>query len=78
MLKHGTENETTMEVLVWTECEKQAMSYSCEEFCSYLFIWQLDNARYTSLKQQQRNTFLMLDEKYTKTMVAAKTFLEDW
>ena len=78
MLKHGAENETTMDVLVRAEYEKQVMAFSCKEFCSCLFIWRLDNARYTGLTQQQSNTFLMEDEKYTKTMVTAMTLLEDW
>ena len=77
MLKHGAENETTMKVFVWTEYENQAMASSCEEFFSCLFIRKLDNAQYAGLEKQQSNKFLMRDNKYTETMVAAKTFLED-
>ena len=54
------------------------MASSSEEFCSCLFIPQSDNARYAGLNQQQSNTFLIGDDKYTETMVAAKTLLEDW
>ena len=34
MLKHGAENETTMEVLVQNEYKNQAMVSSCKEFYS--------------------------------------------
>ena len=34
MLNHGSGNDMTMEVLVWTEYKKQVMVSSCEEFCS--------------------------------------------
>ena len=67
-----------MEVLVWTEYEKQVMASSCEEFCSCIFIRKSDKARYAGLKQQQSNTFLVGDDKYTETMVAEKTLLEDF
>ena len=45
---------------------------------SALLIGQSNNARYAGLKQQQSNKFFTGDDRYTDTMVVAKTLLEDW
>ena len=42
MLKHGDENETTMEVLIWTEYKNQEMASSCEEFLNDVKIYEAD------------------------------------